>query len=74
MAGYNLPDNVHPADPEAPWNQDENLEFTRVRVKVHYAGQVREFEAEWDWRPSEEEVAEDFGENYHVEIEYLDES
>ena len=23
MKGYNLPDNVSPSDPEAPWNKEE---------------------------------------------------
>jgi hypothetical protein len=23
MKGYNLPDNVSPSDPEAPWNEEE---------------------------------------------------
>jgi hypothetical protein len=72
MAGYNLPDNVSPKDPAAPWNQE--LKITRVRLKVHYAGQVQEFEAEWDWCPTEEEASLDFGENYHVEVEYPDEN
>ena len=24
MGGYNLPDNVFPGDPDAPWNQEES--------------------------------------------------
>ncbi len=69
MPGYNLPDHVHPGDPYAPWNQVAKP--TRVTIRVHYAGQVQEFEAEWDWEPSEEEVAENFFDNVHLEIEYL---
>ena len=26
MKGYNLPDNVSPNDPEAPWNKEEKEE------------------------------------------------
>ena len=26
MKGYNLPDNVSPSDPEAPWNKEEHFE------------------------------------------------
>ena len=26
MKGYNLPDNVSPSDPEAPWNKDDDRE------------------------------------------------
>jgi hypothetical protein len=71
MAGYNLPDNVSPNDPEAPWNAAAPGP-TRVKITVHYAGQTAEFETEWDWHPTEEEAAEDFGENYHVTVDYPD--
>jgi hypothetical protein len=71
MGGYNLPDDVFPNDPQAPWNQEERP--TKVIVTVHYAGQTAKFETEWDWRPTEEEASLDFGENYHMEVEYLDE-
>ena len=27
MKGYNLPDNVSPSDPEAPWNEEEQDQF-----------------------------------------------
>jgi len=70
MPGYNLPDNVSPNDPDAPWNQVEKP--TRVLLRVHYAGQVQTFEAEWDWHPTEAEVFADFSENHYVEIEYPD--
>ncbi|MBW1992128.1 MAG: hypothetical protein JRI59_08445, partial [Deltaproteobacteria bacterium] len=66
MPGYNLPDHVSPNDPEAPWNQVEHP--TRVYITVHYAGQTATFETEWDWCPSEEEAALDFGENYYVTV------
>ncbi len=70
MAGYNLPDNVSASDPWAPWNQEQRP--TRVTITVHYAGQTATFEKEWDGRPTEEEAAEDFGENYHVTVNYPD--
>lgn len=70
MAGYNLPDDVSANDPNAPWNQIEVP--TRVIVRVHYAGQTAEFETEWDWCPSEEEVSLDFNENYYITVEYPD--
>lgn len=28
MKGYNLPDNVSPSDPDAPWNKEEDITFT----------------------------------------------
>ena len=28
MKGYNLPDNVSPNDPEAPWNEEEQEQDT----------------------------------------------
>jgi hypothetical protein len=68
MGGYNLPDDVSPNDPQAPWNQEERP--TKVIVTVHYAAQKAEFEVEWDWWPSEEEVAENFNENYYITVDY----
>lgn len=70
MSGYNLPDDVRANDPEAPWNQVENP--IKVYVIVHYDGQTATFETEWDWCPSEEEVALNFGENYYVRVIYDD--
>ena len=30
MKGYNLPDNVSPSDPEAPWNKEEEQEDQKI--------------------------------------------
>ncbi|MEM3452115.1 MAG: hypothetical protein QW835_00615 [Candidatus Hadarchaeum sp.] len=62
MSGYNLPDNI------SAWNQEEKL--TRIIIRVHYASQVRDFETIWDWCPSEEEVFQNFDENYYITVEY----
>jgi len=40
MKGYNLPDNVSPSDPEAPWNEEEDQKpktfiFTRT-ARIFY--------------------------------------
>ena len=70
MPGYNLPDNVSPNDPNAPWNQVETP--TRVRLWVTYQGHREIFDVDYKYCPSEEEAVEDFFENVHVEVEYLD--
>ncbi len=70
MACCNLPDNVSPNDPTAPWNQVERP--TRVSLTINYQGVTATFESEWDYCPTEEEVLNDFLENYAVEVNYPD--
>lgn len=38
MKGYNLPDNVSPSDPEAPWNEEEenNKELDQLHEARHW--------------------------------------
>jgi len=33
MKGYNLPDDVSPSDPNAPWNKESEMRKITVRVK-----------------------------------------
>jgi hypothetical protein len=72
MPGYNLPDNVNPNDPGAPWNQVEKP--TKVRLWINYNGGLEPFDVDYKYCPTEEEAVEDFFENVHVEVEYPDEN
>lgn len=37
MKGYNLPDNVSPNDPEAPWNQTYDDYFIDIKAIIREA-------------------------------------
>jgi hypothetical protein len=53
MKGYNLPDNVSPSDPEAPWNEEE--ENNKELDQLHEA-RYRTLEAYEDGIISEHEL------------------
>jgi len=68
MSGFNLPDNVSPNDPRAPWNQEEKP--TRVIMRIEFFGQKAIFESEWEYTPTREEVLTDFLDNARITVEY----
>jgi len=63
MKGYNLPDDVSPSDPNAPWNKEPKMRKITVRVKFQ-GYKIFELEVPDDFDTSDKDALTDVLDNH----------